>query len=39
MVRGGAPAPRDERPRGWQYPTAAAILVLLAVAAYLLRAC
>jgi hypothetical protein len=38
-MRGGAPAPRGERPRGWQYPTAAAILVVLAVVAYFLRAC
>ena len=38
-MRGGAPAPRDERPRGWQYPAGAAILVLLAVVAYFLRAC
>jgi hypothetical protein len=38
-MRGGARAPRGERPRGWQYPTAAAILVVLAVVAYALRAC
>jgi hypothetical protein len=38
-MRGGAPAPRDERPRGWQYPTGVAILVVLAVVAYALRAC
>jgi hypothetical protein len=30
----GSPAPPDERPRRWQYPVAAVIIVLLALLAY-----
>lgn len=33
----GSPAPPDERPRRWQYPVAALIILALAVLAYWLR--
>jgi hypothetical protein len=35
---GGSPAPPDQRPRGWQYPVAAVIILALAALVYLLRA-
>jgi hypothetical protein len=37
-VTRGAPAPPEDRPRRWQYPVAAAVLVALAALAYWLRA-
>jgi hypothetical protein len=33
----GAPAPPSDRPRRWQYPVAALVIVLFALLAYWLR--
>lgn len=36
-MRGGAPAPQEDRPRRWQYPVGVLLLLALAALAYWLR--